>query len=99
MRVRALNLLLLPPALGLAASLCAAEPATETATETAASGLIARILPKQACQFTVETIPTDAGRDVFEIESRAGKIALRGNNGVAIASALNWYLLQDCHCD
>jgi Alpha-N-acetylglucosaminidase (NAGLU) N-terminal domain len=28
----------------------------------------------------------------------ARKIVLRGNNGVAVASALNWYLKYFCHC-
>ena len=37
--------------------------------------------------------------DIFEIEARAGKIILRGNDAVSVASALNWYLKYDCHCD
>ena len=61
--------------------------------------MIQRIVPKQAKQFVVETIPADNGHDVFEIESRGGKIVLRGNDAVSIASALNWYLKNDCHCD
>ena len=43
-------------------------------------------------------IPNENGKDVFELESRDGKIVLRGNNGVGIASALNWYLEKSCHC-
>ena len=66
----------------------------------AARGLIGRVVPKHAARFVVETIPAEQGRDVFEIESRGGpfddaqgrKIVLRGNNGVAVASALNHYL-------
>src|SRR4051812_29072536 len=65
---------------------------------TTARGLIERLLPKQASQFVVEIIPTQNGSDVFEIESRDGKIVLRGNNGVAVASALNWYLKYYGHC-
>ena len=42
--------------------------------------------------FIVETISQQNGKDVFEIESRNGKIVLRGNNGVSIAVAFNWYL-------
>jgi len=78
-----------------AVSLRAAEPNIETA----ARGLIERVLPEQARQFVVETIPADNGRDVFEVESRGSKIVLRGDNGVSIASALNWYLQNECHCD
>ncbi len=61
--------------------------------------MIKRLIPEQAGQFVVETIPADNGHDVFEIENRDGKIVLRGNNGVSIASALNWYLKNGCHCD
>ncbi|HZI31083.1 MAG TPA: alpha-N-acetylglucosaminidase N-terminal domain-containing protein, partial [Candidatus Binatia bacterium] len=79
-------------------SLPASVSASETATSAAACELIERVIPQQANHFVVETIPADHGHDVFEIESRDGKIVLRGDNGVAIASALNWYLKYDCHC-
>lgn len=65
----------------------------------AARALLTRLLPRQATRFVVEIIPPDHGRDVFEIQSRAGKIVLRGNNAVSVASALNWYLQNECHCD
>jgi alpha-N-acetylglucosaminidase len=68
-------------------------------TEDVARGLIARIVPAQAGEFVVENIPDDNGRDVFEVESRAGKIVLRGDNAVAIASALKRYLADFCHAD
>jgi alpha-N-acetylglucosaminidase len=68
-------------------------------TAGAARGLIERVVPKQAEHFVVETIPAAYGRDVFEIESRGGQIVLRGNDGVSVASALNWYLQNQCHCD
>lgn len=51
-----------------------------------------RILPGRSGEFVLETLSAEAGRDVFELESRGGKIVLRGNNGVALASAFNWYL-------
>jgi len=46
----------------------------------------------------VETIPAADGKDVFEIESVKNNIVLRGNNGVAVASALYYYLTAYCHC-
>ena len=64
----------------------------------AAGQLLRRILPAQADSFILQTIPADRGRDVFEIQSRNGKVVLRGNNGIALASALNWYLKYYCHC-
>ena len=65
----------------------------------AAQALIGRVLPSHASQFVCEAIPQDGGKDVFEIEACSGKIVLRGNNAVAIASALNWYLKHYCRCD
>ncbi len=62
-----------------------------------ATDLIQRILPKYADRFIVETIPSDSV-DWFEVESQGGKIVLRGNNGVSVASALYYYLTEYCHC-
>ena len=64
---------------------------------TAAHGLLERLLPDEAALFDLEVIPPENGRDVFEIETRNGRVILRGNNGVSIASALNWYLKYHCH--
>lgn len=54
----------------------------------AAEALLHRVLPQHALQFAVEPLSSSTGKDVFEIESRNNKIILRGNNGVAVASAL-----------
>jgi alpha-N-acetylglucosaminidase len=62
------------------------------------SDLLRRVIPAQADQFDLQHIDADNGKDVFEIESNGDRIVLRGNNGVSIASALNWYLKYDCHC-
>jgi alpha-N-acetylglucosaminidase len=64
----------------------------------AAAGLVARLLPGQAGRFVIEVIPADPEGDVFELETRAGRVVLRGNTGVSIASALNWYLKYFCQC-
>ncbi|MEP7325748.1 MAG: alpha-N-acetylglucosaminidase TIM-barrel domain-containing protein, partial [Gemmatimonadota bacterium] len=58
----------------------------------AASTLIERVVPGQAAFFVVERIPAENGLDVFEVENRGDRIVLRGSTGVAVASALNWYL-------
>jgi alpha-N-acetylglucosaminidase len=71
------------------AQLWAADPAVD---------LIHRIIPAQADHFEVQHIDPDNGKDVFEIESVGDHIVLRGNNGVSVASALNWYLKYNCHC-
>ena len=58
---------------------------------------IRRIVPEVADYFEVEFIPKDGENDVFEIENQNDKIVLRGNNGISIASALNYYLKNYTH--
>ncbi|MET1056992.1 MAG: alpha-N-acetylglucosaminidase, partial [Pedobacter sp.] len=60
--------------------------------------LIKRVIPARASSFIVEELPAAAAKDVFEVESSKGKIILRGNNGVAVASALYHYLTEYAHC-
>ncbi len=60
----------------------------------AARALVARVVPRSASRFDVAALPDSAGHEVFEVESRRGRVILRGSSGVAIASALNWYLEQ-----
>jgi alpha-N-acetylglucosaminidase len=60
--------------------------------------LINRVIPDHALHFVVEELHVQEMRDVFEIESKSNKIVLRGNNGVAVASALYYYLTHFCHC-
>lgn len=80
------------------ASLYAAE-ADSSPMASAAHSLIERVVPQQARHFAVEIIPPENEQDVFEVESHDGEVILRGNNGVSVASALNWYLHEECHCD
>jgi len=92
------RVILLFAALILAANLSFAAEVQQSPVR-AAEALVARVVPDAAQHFIVETIPADNGRDVFEVESRGDKIVLRGNTPVSIASALNWYLENPCHCD
>ncbi len=66
--------------------------------EEAVAGLVARLLPNHTTLFQFETIPSDKNQDVFEIESHGNQIVLRGNSGVSLASALNYYLKYYCYC-
>ena len=59
--------------------------------------LIQRVLAGHANDFIVKEIPSEKGLDVFEVEAQKGKIILRGNNGVSIATAFNWYLKETAH--
>src|SRR5215475_8464385 len=67
----------------------------------AGEALVRRILPDHVDRFVIELISPNgdpSAPDVFELDSRDGKIVLRGNSPVSIASALNWYLKYNCHC-
>jgi len=63
----------------------------------ASEALLKRVVPKQANQFILKPIAAANNKDVFEIETINNKIVLRGNDGVAIASALYYYLNNYCH--
>ena len=68
--------------------------------ESAIKGLVTRLLgEKYVNQFTYEVIPQSAGHDTFEIDgnSQPPFITLRGNNGVSLAMALNYYLKYMCN--
>ena len=65
----------------------------------AAHDLLHRVLPEHVDQFTFQQIPQADGHDVFELESLAdGRILIRGNNAVSMASGLNWYLKHYAKC-
>jgi alpha-N-acetylglucosaminidase len=83
----------LPAALEPSAAMQSATSPTQSA-----QALIGRLIPNHADQFVCEIIPADGGKDVFEIESKDGKIVLRGNSALSMAVALNWYLKYTCHC-
>ena len=42
---------------------------------------------------------TPAGKDIFSIESRNGKIIVSGNNANSMAVGLNYYLKNYCHTE
>jgi alpha-N-acetylglucosaminidase len=71
----------------------------EQKEDDAAAALLKRIVNDKADAFTIEYIQQDNGKDVFELESKDDKIILRGNNGISVASALNYYLKYYCHQD
>ena len=90
-----------PALVSLALVVAALVPATgrgATPAETAARALVGRVLPALSPQVDVEQIAAAAdGSDVFEVESRAGRLVLRGNTAVSIASGLAWYLTHVAH--
>lgn len=59
-------------------------------------GLIERVTPGYSEQFELQLIEKDGDSDVYEIEKGNGKIILRGNNAVSLATAYNQYLKYTC---
>ena len=84
---------------GASATRESAEPLvkSETGQVLAARGVITRLLGKRANEFTLELIPQDNKRDVFEVEAKNGKVIVRGSTGVSICSGVNWYLKYACN--
>ncbi len=64
----------------------------------AAHALLERVIPGHSASFVFEEIPAQGDKDLFEVETVQGKIHIRGNSGVALASGLNWYLTKKCQC-
>ncbi|GGH00172.1 alpha-N-acetylglucosaminidase [Mucilaginibacter phyllosphaerae] len=65
----------------------------------ASVAFIERVIPGRSGSFIIEAIPPDNGKDAFEVDRRDDKIVLRGNNGLSVASALNYYLKTYGLCD
>ena len=63
----------------------------------AAYDLIERVTPGYGEQFKLELIASVDGKDTYEIDSDAGKVVLRGNNTIALATAFNQYLKYTCN--
>lgn len=64
----------------------------------AAYALIERVTPGYGGQYLLELIPaSEEGEDVYEVDACDGKVVLRGNNTVALATAFNQYLKYCCN--
>lgn len=78
--------------IGLLFSACRQEPQLKAAFD-----LIERVTPGYGKQFLLELIPpSETGEDVYELDSQDGKVVLRGNNTIALATAYNQYLKSYC---
>ena len=86
----------------LFSSAMAFPPMPEGDATAAIEGLVTRILgASYVDKFVFKVIPADEnGFDVFELTADLdqNKPILSGNNGVALASAFNYYLKYFCNC-
>lgn len=71
---------------------CAKDPQIQAAYD-----LIERVTPGYKNQFKLELIEPVDGQDVYQIAAEGGKIVLRGNNTVSLATAYNQYLKYTCN--
>lgn len=99
-RLKQTKVMLIGISFALSLFLFGCNPAQEgSLNREAAYALIKRVIPDYADKFEVEYIPQEEGKDVFELEQDGEKFILRGNNGVSVACALNYYLKNYAHCD
>ena len=62
----------------------------------AAGQLVKRLFPKAVGQFVFEQLPAVNDSDIYELESKDGKIIIRGTNANSMAVGLNHYLKYYC---
>ncbi len=60
--------------------------------------LIERILPGRESDFVFKRVDSKSDKDFFDIDSENGKIIISGNDSIAMASGLNWYLKHVAKC-
>lgn len=70
---------------------------TTLAPAEAAHALVKRMLPEHQDLFQFSAITTKTDKDFFEIESKDGKVLIKGNNAVSMGSGLYWYLKKYCN--
>ena len=63
----------------------------------AVKGLAQRVAPWLSANLVLQQIPKEQGNDVFELETRNGKLVIRASNASSAAVGLNWYLKYYCH--
>jgi alpha-N-acetylglucosaminidase len=59
--------------------------------------LTERRAPWLRSHLILSTIPSENGKDVFEIKTKNGKVCLAASNANSAAFGLNWYLKYYCH--
>lgn len=87
-------LLLCLAALALSNARAEAAPAFDTRPEQA---LLARLLPHQAQQFELGTLPSANGHERFRIDSDNAHIRVAGSTPSALLFGVNWYLKYVAH--
>ncbi len=58
--------------------------------------LAGRVVGDRSKDFIFQLSEADSAKDFFEVSSRDSKVLITGNNGISLASGLNWYLKNYC---
>src|SRR6185312_5066325 len=59
--------------------------------------LAKRVLPGKWEHFSFQLETKESSKDYFEVSAADSRILIKGNNGVSLASGLNWYLKKYCN--
>lgn len=77
---------------------CSSEEKENTDPElTSIYALAKRVVGDRATDFVFQLQKKEGTKDFFEISSTGNKILIKGDNGVSMASGLNWYLKKYCN--
>lgn len=71
-------------------------PKAEAGPARAARGVIERLIGERADDFRFETIDSEDGHDVYELEARRGRVTVKGSSGVAMSRGAYEYLKKYC---
>jgi alpha-N-acetylglucosaminidase len=69
----------------------------QTKNVSAARDLAKRLVPVYADKIVFDEIISSVGKDVFELQSRQGKLFIKGNSANSMAVGLNYYLKNYCN--
>lgn len=62
----------------------------------ATRGVIKRLIGSKADEINLQIIPSDNGKDTYEIEANNGRLIISGSSAVAIIYGFNTYLKKAC---
>jgi alpha-N-acetylglucosaminidase len=62
----------------------------------AARGVLERLLDNRAGAFSLEHIPAENDREVYEVAASGGRVTVKGSSGVAISRGAYAYLREAC---
>lgn len=65
----------------------------------AIQNLAKRVLPRHWEQINFERVQAVGEKDVYEVDTLRGKLVIKGNNYISMATGLGWYLKHVANCN